>query len=161
MYRKQKKYPSCQLIAAINARIFLGMGDISDDLYETLVDLAKCRSGAAITVDKTYSILGLEHEDGEITLDWVKSHLPVQISLFTKHQGFHAILIVDVKKDVLQVVNLKYTKRIKWSTLEKMFPPEHVRTCRSFKICQKCPVPEVPDHEEEVDFASLHPILVR
>lgn len=53
-YRKQKKYSSCQLITAINARIFLGKNDISDELFEELVDLVKCRHGGAIEIKKAY-----------------------------------------------------------------------------------------------------------
>ena len=39
IYRKQK-YSSCQLIAAINALIFLGKPDISDELFEELAKKA-------------------------------------------------------------------------------------------------------------------------
>lgn len=131
------------------------MGDISDELYERLVDVARCRYGAALSsITRAYRVLGLEHEDGEIALDWVKSNLPVEIGLYTKHQGFHAILIVGVERDVLEVVNLKYTKRIKWATLEKMLPPEHVRTCRSFRIRQKCRGQQEHCREAKADFAS-------
>jgi len=80
-YRKQSKYSSCQLIAAINALIFLGKPDISDELFEELVDLTKCRHGGAICIEKAYPILGLTHEDNP-HLDplWVLENLPVNQS---------------------------------------------------------------------------------
>ena len=117
-YRKQK-YPSCQLIAAINARIFLGLGDIDDEEFERLVDLTLCRHGAAIQVHKAYLALGLDYEYGQCLFGWVRTHLPVEIAVRTPHEGLHAILIVGVKKAVLEVVNLKYTRRVKWQTLKK------------------------------------------
>ena len=80
-YRKQSKYSSCQLIAAINALIFLGKPDISDELFEELVDLTKCRHGGAICIEKAYPVLGLTHEDNP-HLDplWVLENLPVNQS---------------------------------------------------------------------------------
>lgn len=106
MYRKQSRHPSCQLIAAINARIFLGGRDVSDDDYEKLIDIVKCRHNGAIFIDRSYRILGLKHKDGplpyygkEKCFDWICNNLPVQITInHPKMNSCHAILVVGFFK---------------------------------------------------------------
>jgi hypothetical protein len=97
-YRKQSKYPSCQLIAAINARIFLGKNDISDELFEELVDLVKCRHGGAICIKEAYPILGLTYEDNpKFDPLWIMENLPVNLTIHDPEMGFHSILVDKVK----------------------------------------------------------------
>ncbi len=121
-FRKQDKYASCQLIAAINARIFLGMADISDELFEKLVDLTGCRHGSCTCVEKAYPILGLEYVDMDKRrnkLKWIKENLPVEIGYIDKKRGFHSALVVRVEDDVLCLINSSQ-ERMKWDSIEFM-----------------------------------------
>ena len=134
-YRTQK-YPSCQLIAAINARIFLGKEDIDDDLFELLVDYTKCRNGSAICVKKAYPILELFYEDGPLNPDWIKDNLPVVLAIRDPKLGGHAVLVVEASDDELRLVNFSEPEDvIGWIQLSTMLPTwDRHRTCRSFQL---------------------------
>lgn len=139
-FRKQEKYPSCQLIAAINARIFLGGDDVTEGMFEELVDLARCRHGSALDIDACYSKLGLEVVDwtnGIPGLDWVKTNLPVSVAYHDPNKGFHCALIIDVIDDEVVLENSTYSK-IKWSDLSLDFNPhQYNRKFRSYKMAEK------------------------
>lgn len=136
-FRKQEKYPSCQLIAAINARIFLGGSDVSDEVFEELVDLVRCRYGSALNIDACYSKLRLDVTNGPIDtmdLNWIKENLPVSISYNDPKLGFHCALIVDVIDDEVSLVNSTYD-RIKWSDLcLDFYPHTYNRTLKSYRM---------------------------
>jgi hypothetical protein len=154
-YRKQK-YSSCQLIAAINARIHLGGGDISDAEFERLVDVVKCRHGGAICIEEAYRPLGLEVIDGPLPhygypwlkadecYDWIKENLPVELSVHSPKFGYHAILVVDtfVKHDfVFRYPSVRTINsdegEITWSSLRKRFPRfPYQQRCRSFRLAE-------------------------
>lgn len=78
---------------------FLGESDISEDLFEELVDLVKCRYGGAIGIENSYSKLGLSYEDGPLELDWIKNNLPVNLSIVDSPKGFHSVLVEYVKQE--------------------------------------------------------------
>ena len=121
-FRKQGKYASCQLVAAINAGIFLGMTDVSDELFEELVDLTLCRHGSCICVEAAYSVLGLEYVDMDKRrnkLKWIGEHLPVEIGYIDKKRGFHSALVVKVEDDVLYLINSSQ-EMMKWDSIEFM-----------------------------------------
>lgn len=132
MFRKQK-YSCCQLIAAINARIILGGPDVTDDEYEELADLVFCRNGAAIHIEQAWKRLGLIVENGPVDtmdLEWVKTHLPVEISYPDPKLGFHAALVIAVEGDEVVLVN-SFWERKKWAEIE-FYPHNYNRKMRSF-----------------------------
>lgn len=134
-YRTQK-YCCCRLIAAINARIFLGGGDIEEELFEELADLVCCRVGAAIQVHRAYPKLGLLYEDGPLELDWIKEHLPVELCYYDSRFGFHAVLVTEVLSDYTLMIVNGSRDTIFWHSFLKFRPPKtnkHFQTCRSFK----------------------------
>jgi len=136
-YRLQQ-YAACQLVAAINARIYLGGGDVSDDEFERLVDVTLCRYGAALRMEKAVPELGLTALHGELSLEWIAAHLPVAVSTHEiEHHGFHQILVVQVDGDMLGVVNF-YKPRLTWHELVDLQPPPHVRQCIAYTI-EKAP----------------------
>ena len=136
-YRKQK-YSCCQLIAAINARIFLGGGNINDNKFEKLVELTGCKSGACIRIKEIYPNLKLDYIDMDKRLNklkWIKNNLPVEISYFDEKRGFHSALIVKVKDDILHLVNSSKKTR-KWKSIK--FPKyTYNQRFRSFTLI-KC-----------------------
>lgn len=139
-YRKQK-YSACQLIAAINARIFFGGGDISESLFESLVDIVRCRYGGALQVRKAYNILGLEIEDGPIRVTWIERNLPVELTIHSPHYGFHSVLVEKISYTaglasvpVFHLINNDPDDKVTWVDLHNMIPKwEHNQRCRSFK----------------------------
>lgn len=133
-FRKQK-YAACQLISAINARIYLGGNDVTDDEFEKLVDIAKCRYGSALNILECYPILGLSYKDGpkkDMPLEWVKSNLPVEIAYNDSKFGFHSALIVNVEDEDISAINASWD-RIKWSDIY-FYPYDYNRKLRSFYI---------------------------
>jgi hypothetical protein len=135
-YRPQKG-SCCQLIAAINARIYLGLDDVPEEEFERLIDKARCRHGSALAVETVYGELSLAHEDGPLELEWIATHLPVQLTIFDPQLGFHATLVTGVRQPaLLQLQNASFDE-IYWSELEKILPPPQVRRCRSFGLLPK------------------------
>ena len=132
-YRKQK-YSSCQLISAINARIYLGLSDITNDFFEYLVNLVKCRYGGAINIEKSYPLLGLSSIDGKYNYEWIKKNLPIDIAYHDKKRGFHSALIVEVKNKVLKLINA-YKEDFTFQELKKLLPKQsYNQKFRSFKL---------------------------
>ena len=143
MYRKQQERTfSCQLIAAINARIFLGGSDVSEKEFEELVRVVNCGDGGALYPERSYPDLGLKYEDGSVSLDWITKHLPVSISVDARYnqlpdwnQTLHEALVIEVVGDCLRVLNLDYGDEdtmVAWRDLEERFPSGYLRACRSF-----------------------------
>jgi hypothetical protein len=147
IYRKQPKNScSCQLISAINANIFLGGKNVSNELYEKLVDITNCRNGTCLGITKAYPILGLRYENGpkggkrensqekrdKFSPKWIEKHLPVEISTYDDKMDFHSSLIVKVKDGKVKIIN-HYKKWFTWEGIKDMLPAWRCnRRCRSF-----------------------------
>ena len=138
-FRKQK-YFACQLIAAINARIFLGGDDIPEALFEELVDLTCGRVGACIGVEKAYPVLGLEYTDGPVDCGWIEQHTPIELTVNDPKHGNHAILITSTNCEGLQygyvfdIVNGS-ERQLEGSELAERLPHwDNNRRCRSFSL---------------------------
>lgn len=134
LYRKQS-YSCCQLIAAINARIFLGGDDVDEEKYEKLVSLAKCRHGAALNMKEVWPLLGLEVVNGPVDtldLDWVRNNLPVEIGYHDPEKGFHSALVIEVKGHDVLLVNASWPQKA-WREIY-FFPHLYNRTLRSFRL---------------------------
>lgn len=128
----EQRYCCCALLAAINAKIYLSGLPVSEEEFEELADLVCCRTGAAIGVEKSYPFLGLEFEDGTNDLDWVETHLPVQIAYFDERFGFHSALVVGRAGAEVNLVNSN-KPRLRWVEIE--FPKwKHQQLFRSFSL---------------------------
>ncbi|MEE9569715.1 MAG: hypothetical protein V3W37_10035 [Candidatus Binatia bacterium] len=136
---RPQKYFSCQLIAAINARIVLGMPDVSNAQFETLVDLVKCRYGAAIHIEKAYPKLNLKVIKGPIRLDWIKSHLPVALPIWDRSYGYHSILLYDFNQHTSSfkthnAVRIKQAGVFHWQELKALATKHGKRPCKAFTL---------------------------
>jgi hypothetical protein len=138
----EQKYSCCQLIAAINAAIFLGLitkESISDEEYERMVDLVSCRYGSALGVEKVYPQLGIVAENGPyFDFDWIRENLPVEVCIIdVKTYGFHSVLIVGCSGNELYVANSDRIKtKFTWEEflqykVNSLNP--HNLVCRTFK----------------------------
>ncbi len=131
-------------MSAINARIYLTGKDISDELFESLVDLTECRDPKtnAIYASRAYPILGLTATDGPMTIDWIRINLPVEINIcWGTHSltGLHSVLVVDVatenKKTYLNVIDHQWWKEPQWWQWSRIpFPKAELQRSRSFKF---------------------------
>lgn len=127
-----QRYCCCSLIAAVNARIWLGGNLVSDEDFEALVDLVGCRNGAAIGVEKAYPSLGLTFEDGIRDLKWVTGRLPVEIAYFDEQFGFHSALVACVAGGYIALVNSS-RPYLRWDEIK--FPKwRHQQVFRSFLL---------------------------
>ena len=98
---RKNKHCCCQLVTAINARIYLGMENISDNSFEKLSELVSCKNGAAIGVQRTYKSLGLDFKtfkNGIPGFAWFVENLPIGVIYKDYKYGLHSALIIDVKK---------------------------------------------------------------
>lgn len=119
-YRKYlgQKYFCCQLISALNARIFFGLDvpELDSERFETLVDLSYCRNGAAINIAAAWKELEISAFRFSPHMERIKSMLslgfPVELSVFRKWSGFHSILLVGFDS--------KYFGAANWSEYETL-----------------------------------------
>ena len=112
-YILKNKYSECQLVSALNAYYYLTGKYIKQNSkrYENLVDLAKARHGAAISIEKVWNKLGIKIiKESNSILDFVKGNtimLPLEYNIWHKRYGFHSTLIVDhePKCNALRITN--------------------------------------------------------
>ena len=128
---RRQRYSDCALVAAVNARIALGLGDVPDDVYERLVDLTRGRYGACLAVESAYPLLGLAREDGPSEFAWLAQHLPAALTIRDPRLGLHAVLVIATRDDRLTLVNYSAGDEARWDDL--VLPPTHLRRCRSFR----------------------------
>lgn len=133
-YRKQK-YACCKLIAAINARIWLGGHDVSDSEFEELAELAICKNGPALNMSDALVRLGLVAIHGPVdpvSLEWIKGHLPVAIGYCDPQYGFHEALIIAVDEMNVSLVNAAWESQ-HWNNIE-FYPHSYNRRCISYTL---------------------------
>lgn len=102
-YINKQKYNECQLVAALNAAVFLGKTPILQDSqrYECLVDMARARYGSALRMNWVYEDLFLveHHYSGKITFSWVKRIIekgfPIEFAIYHPNVGYHSVLVID------------------------------------------------------------------
>jgi hypothetical protein len=92
-YRPQTKYPDCQLLAAINARMVLTGTDVTEEEYERLVDLSGSREEGAQEVHGAYEALGVDFYDLPVCLDNLVENLPIELWIRRNPKSLHAILV--------------------------------------------------------------------
>ena len=123
-YYNRQKYYDCQFITLINACIYWDRPFITpySRQYNKLMKGSGCRYGACIDLSKAYDLLRIKFVYGDINLNWVRNHLPVQFEVFTPHRGYHSILCIGVKGNKLQVTN--YTpgrlQTLTWQKIKNM-----------------------------------------
>ena len=101
-YINKQKYSECQVVAAINASVFLGKHYIDSDssMYECLVDMSSARYGAAISMKAVYELLGIVPHvySGKKTFSWIKKKVdekfPIELVVWHRHTGFHSVLVI-------------------------------------------------------------------
>ena len=135
-YIDKQKYACCQLIAAFNALIFFReeAPDLDSEAFEILADIAKCKHGGALNIEEIHKILGLIHENGWWSLEWITNNLPVEMSVWHDKVGYHSILIVAVKGDKLRIANFTKKKWWKYGDLIKCCFVNGNTRCRAFKM---------------------------
>ena len=106
-YRLQSENPSCQLIEIINAGIYLGLGDVSDERFIDMEKEGCCFDDGCINVYQFYNELGIDSIKPELedinSLKWIKENLPVGI--LTNVTSLHRSLIVDIEDDKVTIIN--------------------------------------------------------
>lgn len=154
-YINSQKYSECQLVAAINAAIYLSeLPVLSHSVeYERLVDLVSARHGGAINIELAHKYLRIIPEEIDITLENVKKYLntsitnignPIEVGLQHKNIGLHSVLIIDYRRDPgskVRILNLvEYTDSDWWITWRKFktyLPKSNIKLdpkCRVFKL---------------------------
>jgi len=137
MFLNQKSIPymCCQMITAINARIFLGgepeidprydeddlirPPDFGSWMFENLVDITKCRYGSCLCVERAWRHLRLAGQAGPWwSLEWIRHRLvegrPVAVSGLHPKVGGHSALAVGADWDRLLLVNWNEGEETTW-----------------------------------------------
>lgn len=131
-YIEKQLYSECQVVAALNAAICLGLPRIPrrGERYEALVDLARARIGAAIYIGKVKEHLGIKTHRIPVSLKAISGQLelghPVGLVVWTVRTGFHSVMVVAIKDRFLKVTNFRdYTTDgwMSWRFLEPMVTP--------------------------------------
>lgn len=121
-YLNNQKYCECQLISLWNSSIFLGFNSLIPKQfsrhYKNICKKALCIYGGVIRKDFEIKRLNLKAIKGIYKLNWIKNHLPVELSIHC-HRGYHSILIIDVNKNNLILANYARNRlhKIKWKLL--------------------------------------------
>jgi len=123
-YITTQKYSECQLVAAINAFYFHGGREVTEEEYESLVDIVGARHGSAIDIGRAYRILGLKpfcippfYWILRLFL-WLR--FPVEVGMYHKRLGLHTILIAGGKGRKVLALNARLSpdEWVKWRDLK-------------------------------------------
>jgi len=122
-YQNNQLWDECHLVSVWNAYRFFGKVPPKIGLpeYRKVCERCCCINGACFSslVKKEAKKLGIKFIPGQYRLGWIRNHLPVQLPLFTKHRGYHSVLVVKVYRNKLQLVN--YTRgKLQWLSWKKI-----------------------------------------
>lgn len=135
-YQNKQLYCECQLVALWNAYRFLGGTPpvIGTKEYRSICKNGSCLYGPCINITTERKRLGLVFVPGEYKLKWVRENLPVHFLLFTKHRGYHSVLVVKVKRNKLLLAN--YTRgKLQWLSWKKVLKMSNTKTeLYSYKV---------------------------
>jgi len=130
---KNKTDGDCQLVTACNAYTFLTGKTINQNsnLYEELIDLALCRHGAAITIEKVWKKLGIWENKrfGSIYDIKFKPYCFYELTIWHIRYGYHSVSIVEYDKrcDAVRLTNFNRVSNLDgWIFLDDLKP--HIRT---------------------------------
>ncbi len=106
-YIRQQRDSSCAIVALLNAKRFYGLSTCLPGSfeYEKLIDMAACRAGAAIHIDKAAEYLGLKRT--RIPRGDAHEHFPFSFACYPPKMTLHAILAIGGMKDIWTVVNYR------------------------------------------------------
>jgi hypothetical protein len=135
--QNNKRCGDCQLVTAVNALRFLTDNAelVTDAQYEKLTDLAGCRYGAAISIEKVHKKLGICIKDMYHGLIDALRSLPVEVTIWHPRYGLHSVLIVgyEPKSEAIQVTNFRYETTLEGWIFVERFEPWIARHCG--KMC--------------------------
>ena len=125
-YQNTQHYSECQLVTLLNVVRYFGMEDNVPELdtkeYEKMCIKYHCICGSCLNMEEAYDEYNLKRETGTWEFNWISRNVPIELSVSTKRQGNHSILVIKCKDDKFLVTN--YIKgRVQWlqfSQLEKM-----------------------------------------
>lgn len=121
-YINNQRYWDCTLITLINATIFWNRVRVlpDSDIYQQFVKYSYGTVGACFSsyVNDVARFLGLKRIKGQLTLKWVRTHLPVEFTVFC-HRGYHSVLCIAVKNNKLCLTNYSHD-RLAWISWEKV-----------------------------------------
>lgn len=106
-YIRQQRDSSCVIVALLNAKRYYRLSTCLPGSfeYEKLIDMAVCRAGAAIHIDKVAEYLGLRRT--RILRKDAYKHFPFTFACFPPKMTLHAVLAVGGMKDIWTVVNYR------------------------------------------------------
>jgi len=113
IHHNKSTYGDCQLINALNAYYYL-TGKVycaqRSKKYERLVNLCKCRHGAAIGIEKVWDKIGITENKRYVRDDkprFLKQNSFLEVIIWSKFYGFHSVSVVDYIKraDCLRITN--------------------------------------------------------
>lgn len=146
-YNKNQVGADCAIVSALNASLYLHNKKLikpGTKRYEKILKLTGCRYGSAISPEDCYPVLKIKVKKvytDEQTLNY--SDLPLELSIWHSHYGFHSVLIVDYckKNKAVQVLNFRQEITTDgWIFIEKLgyfikrsSPLEGLGIARSFE----------------------------
>ena len=106
-YIRQQRDSTCAIVALLNAKRFYGLSTPlpKSSEYEKLIDMAVCRNGAAIHIDKVAGHLGLRRVS--IPREDAHKYFPFIFPCYPPKLPLHAVLAIGGTKDVWTVVNYR------------------------------------------------------
>jgi len=161
LYHHKQNYSDCQLVTALNAFCFLTRGyhlPQKSRTYEKFVDLVGARHGSAIDIYRVHERLGIRvvkeweslfslQHDGHSPMDAHEKKgpnecvgrntalpLPLEMSVWNKHYGFHSVLAVDYEPitNSFRITNFGRATSIQgWILEEDLYM--YLRQCKSLQ----------------------------
>jgi hypothetical protein len=138
-YLFQKEGSCCALFALVNALRYYNKYTPSPGTkeWEELIDLIKCRNGAALRTKFVADYLGLKIIEIDINKNMIISNLPVLLCVIEPENkvGLHATLVISGDKKSATLVNYRWKsgpaiEKIFWEDI--MFPG--IQHCRAWSL---------------------------
>ena len=124
-YQNIQHYSECQLVTLFNVLRYFGYNKVPElgtKEYEKMCLKYHCISGSCLNMVEAYDEYRLKKETGTWNFNWISENIPIELSVSTKKQGIHSILLIKCKDDKFLVTN--YAKRkvqwLRFSQLENM-----------------------------------------
>lgn len=112
-YNRNQKGSDCSIVTALNASLYLNEKKLikpGTKSYDNVIKKTGCLHGAAIKPEICYSKLKIAIKKSY--KNWVDvnyNDIPLEITLWHSHYGFHSALVIDYsKKDkAVQILNFR------------------------------------------------------
>jgi len=130
-YILQRKGSCCSLVTLLNALRYWGKDtpsptDSDPTEWESLVDLAGCRHGSAIMVDRLAAHLGIERHPLRDVKE-VCASVPAELTVWNPEEvgsAMHSVLVIGGVWPRLKMVNYHWRKGPVVETVEPMLPDD-------------------------------------